>query len=261
MAEKIKAFILDDEAKSISNLKNLISQYCPQIGVLGSSQSPIEAVKFIHEHSVEVLFLDIEMPLINGFDFLKLFEDSIDFKVIFVTAYNQFAIEAIKVNALDYLLKPISIKELINTEQKLLKVLRGNEAKHIENQQLVHLLTDMAKRKSIQKLMLPTEEGLIIKPLQDILYFKSENNYTYVHNTDGSSQLISKTLKGFESLLESSGFVRIHNSYLVNILYIEKVVKHDGGYVIMKGGDKLMVSRRKMTVLQEQLKSNFKTLK
>lgn len=252
----IKAFILDDEAKSISNLRSLISAYCHEIEVVGYSQSPIKAFQLIKDSAPDVLFLDIEMPIINGFDFLKLFEDSINFKVVFVTAYNQFAIKAIKVNALDYLLKPISIKELVKTEQKLLK------QSHTFNEKsfLTKFLSDVTKDKSPEKLLLPTEDGIIIKPLDDILYFRSENNYTHIHCKDNVVHLISKTLKSFQNLLDSNVFIRIHNSFLVNVVHIEKIVRQDGGYIILKGGEKLLVSRRRMSNLQERVKSTFKTL-
>ncbi len=257
MSELITAFIVDDEIKSISNLKNLIHKYCSKIEVIGSVQSPIEALDLINESAPDVLFLDIEMPKINGFELLNLLGDRIHFKVVFVTAYNQFAIKAIKVNALDYLLKPISIKDLLALETKLIV---SKKADVIHASQLNTLMEQVFRKTPVKKLLLPSEDGHILEPLDNILYFKSENNYTNVYRCVGSVLLIAKTLKTFESQLPDNQFIRIHNSFLINISHIEKVAKHDGGYVVMKGGKKIAVSRRRMTNLQIQLKSTFTSL-
>ena len=244
MSVMLKAFLVDDEKKSLSNLENLIHQYCPKIHVIGSTQSSVEAVQLIKKSSPDVLFLDIEMPEINGFELLKLLGDTSKYKVVFVTAYNQFAIKAIKENALDYLLKPISIKELMEVEERLLNVSKPLSTKD-------EIVKD--------KIVISIHEGYVVEALENILYFQSESNYTTIIRKEGKDLVISKTLKHFENELLEHQFIRIHNSFLINSIYIEKVVKHQS-YLMMKGGKKITISRRRMASVLELLKHNFKSL-
>jgi len=244
MSAILNAFLVDDEKKSLRNLENLIHQYCPKIHVIGSTQSSLEAVRLIKELSPDVIFLDIEMPEINGFELLKLLVDTSKYKVVFVTAYDQFAIKAIKENALDYLLKPISIKELMEVEKKLLQVFKS------------HLTKDEVVK---DKIVISIHEGYVVEALENILYFQSESNYTTIVRKVGKDLIISKTLKHFENELLNHQFIRIHNSFLIHSIYIEKVVKQES-YLVMKGGKKITISRRRMTNLLELLKHNFKSL-
>ena len=244
MSAILKAFLVDDEKKSLRNLKNLIHQYCPKINVIGSTQSSLEAVHLIKESSPDVLFLDIEMPEINGFELLKLLGDTSKYRVIFVTAYDQFAIKAIKENALDYLLKPISIKELIQVQERLFNVSQPSSTKD-----------EITKN----KIVISIHEGYVVEALENILYFESESNYTTIIRKEGKDLIVSKTLKHFENELLAHQFIRIHNSFLINSIHIEKVVKHES-YLVIKGGKKITISRRRMTSVLELLKHNFKSL-
>jgi len=237
----INALIIDDEASCTESLSLELEMYCPQVNVLSCCHSAAEGLANITKYKPELVFLDIEMPRMNGFELLNQLQQ-INFEVIFVTAYDQFALKAFKFSAVDYLLKPIVYEELISAvnkvEQRIIKKL-GTD--HLE----AVLANINFLNKNLSTIAVPSLEGLEFVSVDEINFCEAQVNYTCIHKTDGSSILLSKTLKTVEAMLEHHNFIRIHQSYLVNAVHLKKYIKGQGGYVIMKNGANLSVSRNK----------------
>lgn len=236
----IKAVIVDDEPYCCEALDALLNRYCPQVKVVGICYSGREALQEIREQKPQLLFLDIEMPQMNGFELLQKIPDP-GFDLIFTTSYDQYAIKAIRFSALDYLLKPIDRDEL---QAAVHKVVERNHPPL--TQQLELLLHKMHLPASqINKVALPTMEGLQMLTVDTIISCESDSNYTIVFLKDKQKIVVSRTLKDIEEILEDHPFLRIHHSHLVNINEINKYVKGEGGYVVMSDGSKVDVSRSK----------------
>ncbi len=236
----IKAVIIDDEDHSIETLEWKIRNYCSDIEILGTFSSPMEGLDFVNSNQIDLLFLDIEMPLLSGFDLLQKIEN-ISFDVIFTTAYDEYGIRAIKFSALDYLLKPVEIQELENAVEKC----RSKKVNSTVPAQLEVLFESLQfPRNTNQKIALSTKESIELVNSRDIIYCESDNNYTTVY-MEGRKKLISKTLKEFEELLVPHNFFRTHQSYLVNIDHIREYVRQDGGYLVMSNQKSVPVSRNK----------------
>ena len=230
----LKAIIVEDEKTSRDILKNYLQKYCPQVQVLGEAENVDQALVLIKSNWLDLVFLDVEMPYGNAFDLLEKVGNH-NFETIFVTAYNQYAIEALNKHASYYLLKPISIDELIKAVDYV------TEVKEKENE----LQNAVLKPKTVSensKITIPTQEGFEVLEIQEILYAKADDNYTHLFLKSGQKKLISKTLKYFEDALKESSFARIHKSYLVNVNYIVNYKKGKGGTVILDGGKELSVS-------------------
>ncbi|MBS1635102.1 MAG: response regulator transcription factor [Bacteroidetes bacterium] len=235
----ITAIIVDDELKGAKTLEILIRRYCPQVDILGIYEGIEEARVAVDSLRPQLLFLDIEMPFGNGFQLIEKLPEY-DYEVIFTTAYNHYAIHAIKVEAVDYLLKPIEIEELVAAVAKAEKRLAKLSGHASEDMQRM-----MAQWKEVQprKLMLPTSEGIFIVNSNEVVSFEADSNYTYVYLETRKRILISKTLKTFEKMIEGLQFMRVHNSYIVNLSQAEKYVKGDGGTLVMRTGLQVPVSR------------------
>lgn len=245
----IKAIIVDDEPYSCEALDALLNRYCPQVKVAGICYSGNEAIQEIEEQKPQLLFLDIEMPQMNGFELLKKIPHP-DFDLIFTTSYDQYAIKAIKFSALDYLLKPIDRDEL----QAAVSKVTGRRKPPL-TQQLELLLQKMqTPARRISKVAMPTLEGLQMVAVDSIISCQSDSNYTVVFLKDNQKIVVSRTLKDIEEMLEDYSFVRIHHSYLVSINEINKYVKGEGGYVVMSDGSTVDVSRSKKDGLLKTLK-------
>jgi two-component system LytT family response regulator len=246
----IQALIIDDEPECIDSLAYDIQNHCPQVTVLQKCLGGKEGVKAIHKHKPDLIFLDIDMPFINGFEVLEMVPN-INFEVIFTTAYDKYALQAFKISAVDFLLKPVDQKELIKAVEKVqyLKE-KGNAHKQINF--LIQQIKDL-ENNSVKKVALPTFDGLEFINLDDIIYCQSDGAYSNVHFTDGGKLYISKTLRWLEEALCDFHFFRVHNSFVVNLHYVRKYSKTDGGLLIMKNGDKVKVSRSK----KEELLSLF----
>jgi len=238
--ELLKAIIVDDNYNSLQNLQQKLAEFCPDISVLAASQSPEEAVALIRQLNPDVLFLDIEMPRMNGFRMLEELED-FDGDVIFTTAYDHYAVEAIRISAFDYLTKPIAIKDLQNAVERL----AGRQDQHTR-QRLEILKQSFTGAKSQEvTIAVPTGEGLEFITIGDILRIESSSNYSRIFLMDGKNLFVTRLLKDFESMLTPHDFYRIHHSHLVNLKYIRKYIRGDGGQVVMQNGDVIDVSRRK----------------
>jgi two-component system LytT family response regulator len=243
----IKAIIIDDEQDAREGLKLSIEKSCPEISILALCESPEIGIKKIHELRPELVFLDVQMPRLSGFDLLEKFE-TINFEVIFVTAFDKYAIKAIKFSALDYLLKPVDVEELISAVQKI-KAKQKNKTAHFKS-----LLRNIKyNSENFSRLAIPSNNEIILQKTADIVYCEADGNYTTLHLADDKKITVSKTLKEFENILPETDFCRIHHATLVNLAHITKYVKGEGGYVMVTGRRHLDVSRRKKENLLQAL--------
>jgi two-component system, LytTR family, response regulator len=238
--EILKAILIDDELSSLQNLQRKLTEFCPDVNIVATAQKPEDAILLIQQHKPDVIFLDIEMPRMNGFRMLDEIGE-FDFDIIFTTAYNHYAVDAIRISAFDYLMKPIAIKDLQNAVERL--------AKHRQLQtkdKLGVLKNSLNTTKSQEeKIVIPTSEGLEFIPIHTILHIESSSNYSKIYFQNGKSILVTKLLKDFEDMLLPYRFYRIHNSHLINLKYIEKYIKGEGGQVRLTNGTVIDVARRK----------------
>lgn len=236
----LKAILIDDEPECLVTLAHDLSVHCPGIEILAQCNSGKEAIKLIHAHTPDVLFLDIDMPHINGFDLLEMVPN-VDFEVIFTTAFDKYAIQAFKISAVDYLLKPIDVEALKDAVEKV-RIVRekGNTSKQITF--LIQQIKDL-ENNTVRKIALPTFDGLEFIHMDDILYCQSDGAYSHVYFTNGTKMYISKTLRYLEDALCNYHFFRVHNSYIVNLNHVKQYSKTDGGLIIMSDGKKVRVSR------------------
>lgn len=241
---EIKAIIVDDEQHCIEALQTMLQKKCPEVTVLGGVNSVKEAKDLIDDVKPDVVFLDVEMPHQNGFELLKLF-DRITFDVIFTTAYEQYALKAIKFNALDYLLKPFSVKELQDAVQKCISRRNGLPADANNAPIEVFLQNMKTLHQTHKKIALPTINGLVFMPVQNIVRCESTGNYTRIFFTDKKNLMVSRPLKEFEELLSDVDFFRIHNSHLINMQQMQSYIQGEGGFALMSDGTQVEVSRRR----------------
>jgi two-component system, LytTR family, response regulator len=236
----MKAVLIDDERDALEVLEWSIKKFAPQVEVLAMCDSALDGIEKIKALKPELVFLDIEMPQLNGFDLLEKL-GKYEFEVIFITAYNQFGIKALKICALDYLLKPIDGEELkIAVEKALLKKSKTS------SMQLEMLMSYFKPDKPrTRRIALTASDHLIFVDTNDIIYCESDSNYTTFFLAKGEKVVISKTLKDVEEILEGSDFFRIHASYLINMKHVSKFTRGDGGYVVMSNNQHITVSRKK----------------
>ncbi len=236
----ISVIVIDDEAKGRLALREKILAYCPQIKILAEATNGQEALMLIQHHKPQLIFLDIEMPRMNGFEMLNELPEK-NFHIIFTTAYDQYAIKAIKYAAFDYLLKPIDIEELRTAVSKI----DTRENSHTKKQ--VELLNQNlhGAKKQLSKLAIPTLDGLLFYDLSDIVHLEANSNYTNIYLSNKTKITASKTLKEFEELLPEEIFFRTHHSHLINLNYIKRYIKGDGGQIELQNGAFIDVSRRK----------------
>ena len=243
------SILVDDEKDSREILAKYLAKYCPEIELLAMCDSVKTGVAAIRKHDPDIVFLDIEMPYGNGFDLLDQV-GRIRFETVFVTAFDNYAIQALNQSAAYYLLKPIDIDELINAVRKI-----GEERSQNGYMQHVNVLVDNIRlAQGAQKVMLPTMEGFEIIPVSDIIHCEADDNFTKFHLKDGKTPLICRTLKHFEATLSPFRFLRIHRSHLVNTDYIIRYTKGKGGFVTMENGSELEVSEKRKAKLMEVFK-------
>ncbi|HCA79010.1 MAG TPA: DNA-binding response regulator [Bacteroidetes bacterium] len=236
---RLKAIIVDDELYGRENLKKIIQTYCHEIEVLGCADSVVSAKKLVSVHQPDVVFLDITMPVLDGFDFLKEY-DAPHFMVVFVSAHEEFGINAVKAGAADYLLKPVNIKELKQTVKKLL-LLQSSRAKD-------EILFDA------DKLVLPASHGFHVLRVDDIIRLEAEGSYTKVFVKGGRDTMVSRTLKDFEDTIPKEKFFRIHKSHLINLNFVKEYSNAGGSSVTMADGSRIEVSRRKAPEFIQKMK-------
>ena len=237
---QLKAILIDDELPSLQNLEQKILEFCPDIHIIASTQKPEEAIQLIEHYHPDVIFLDIEMPRMNGFKMLEEIKEK-DFDIVFTTAYNLYAIDAVRISAFDYLVKPISVKDLQNCVVRLLK----DQSKQTPEKLDVLRQSFSDSRSQNDKIIISTNEGVEFIEINQIMRIESSSNYSKIHFKDGKSLLVTKLLKDFEEMLLPYHFYRIHNSHLINLSYIKKYIRGDGGQVIMQNDQVIDVARRK----------------
>ncbi len=242
---------------AIANLSSLINTYCPSINIIANANSVADAQLKINTLKPEVLFLDINMPGQNGFELLK----SLNYTpfVVFVTAHEKYALQAMKVCAVDFILKPIDIKELAITEMKLLQ-LHSLKYELKQNYGLVlrNLSNMMDKTDSVKRITLPRADGYEILEMDNIVYLSGQDNYSVFHFLKEKTKMVAKTLKDYEEMLEPFGFMRIHKSTLINLLHVKKVIQKETIDVLMADESLLAVSRRRASQLLEWTKQKYK---
>lgn len=237
----LNAIIIDDEQNSRNSLRQKLASCCSEIVIVDECANGEEAIKAIEEKRPDLLFLDVEMPRINGFTLLQQLPHR-NFEVIFITAYDYYAIKAIKFSALDYLVKPVEIEELKTAVAKAVQ----KRQQVVGNERLELLLQNlMNEKKDRHRIAIPSMEGLQFVALNDIIYLEAQSNYTLVYLSGKTKLTVSKTLKDFEELLPAPLFIRIHHSYIINSDAVEKYIRGEGGQVIMSNGAVLDVSKRR----------------
>lgn len=237
---KIKAAILDDEINSIKALEYEVKTNCPDVQIITTFQDPTEALSTLSKLDIDLLFLDISMPVMDGFEFLKKMSNR-PFEVVFTTAYNQYALQAFKASALDYLVKPIDGEELVEAVLRVKNRLQDRDSLLTSIQEKLHKM----KQDKDALVSFPVMEGLELVRMSSIIYCHADGNYTEIYLENRKPLIISKTLKEIESLLDPELFCRVHNSYLINLKKISKYIKQDGGYILMSNGDEVKISRQK----------------
>ena len=253
--DQLKAMLVDDEPRGISSMQKLLQINCPDVNVIGSCTDADEAIDMIKDFHPDIIFLDIAMPVKNGFELLKELNGA-NFEVIFVTAHNQFMIEAFHFSAIDYLLKPVEdnlLVDAVNRAKKRIEEKSGN--KNLET-----FLHNLRQKQSPQKMRLciPSLKGFQVIELDDILYAESSGNYTNLYFSNNKMVCTSKPMHEYETLLEDAGFVRIHKSILVNLLHVKEYLRGEGGSVILSNGHEVEVARRKKDLLIAKMKEYYK---
>ncbi len=236
----MKALIVDDEPKNIRILQGLLTDFCPQVQVVGEAQGADPAATLIRSLQPDVVFLDIEMPYGNGFDLLDKVMP-VNFEIIFITAFDEYTLKAFRYSALDYLLKPVSIDELKEAVEKAERKLQQRQI----NLQLENLLFNFRRQTNLQKIAVPWMDGLIFMPLAEIIRFEARGGYSHIFARDQRRFLCSRTIKEYEDILPEDIFYRIHNSHLINLNHIKKYHKGRGGVIEMEDGAMIEVASRR----------------
>lgn len=243
----LRAIIIEDEKRSRETLSGLLNLYCKDVDVVAEAEGVQSGISAINKHRPDVIFLDIQMPDGSGFKLLESLAE-IDFGIIFTTAYDQFAIKAIKFSAIDYLLKPIFPDDLV------IAVKKAEENRNIrDTKRSVEVLLENIRKPQDEapNIVLSTSDKINVVKIKDILRCESDNYYTLFCFTNGKTLLVSKTLKDHEELLKEYNFIRPHKSHLINVMYIKSFLKKDGGYILMTDGSQVPVSRRKKEKILE----------
>jgi two-component system LytT family response regulator len=241
----ITAVIIDDEKNAQEVLAWQLKQYCPQVDVVGCAGNVPDGIKLINEEEPQLIFLDIEMPVQNGFDLLEAFENPA-FDIIFTTAYNQYAIKAFKCSAFDYLLKPIDAEDLKTTVGRY--AVRRNRSVKDE----LKVLAAQMQQKTLNRIAIPSSDGLLMVRPDQLVRCESDSNYTKVYLDNKQKIVVAKTLKELEDVLTGYGFYRIHHSHLVNLTHVVSYIRNDGGYVMMSDGTHITVARNRRSGFIEQ---------
>jgi two-component system LytT family response regulator len=246
----INAVIIDDEQNNIDNLRLLLSKHCPDVRVTGDASNATEGAQLIRQSSPDLVFLDIQMPGKNGFELLKSL-DQLDFGIIFVTAHDQYGVQAVKFSAIDYLLKPVDIEELKSAVSKAVEQ-RTQKNQNLQLENLIRFLKQ-EQQKSAHRIALQTAKETRFVETGMIIRCESSNNYTTFFLEGGEKIMTSRPIFEYEEMLREYDFFRSHQSHLVNKNHIRSWVKEDGGYLLMKDGSQVPVSRNKRDELKGML--------
>ncbi len=247
----MKAILIDDESHNLTNLQVLLNTYCPHVEVCALAQNAEQGKIAVNTYSPDLIFLDIQIPEQDGFDFLRCL-DFYDFEVIFVTAYDQYAIQAMRFAAVDYLLKPINIKELVDAVGRAFK----QQQLKSQSKQIRYLMDwfKLQSRKEEQRIALSTAEETRFAKMSEVIRCESSNNYTTFFLTDSSKLLVSRPIYEYDELLSNYDFIRCHQSHLVNKLFIKSWLKEYGDFLLLTNGTQVPISRGKKQLVKEALK-------
>ncbi len=238
----MKAIIVDDEINGVELLQHLISENCAGLSVIAAETSPHKGIELIEKLRPDVVFLDIEMPEMSGFELLEKLKH-LSFQVIFTTAFDNYALKAFKYNTIDYLLKPVIVAELVAAVNKLESKTKNNTGN------IGELLETIRRVQNTGRLTISSQNEILYIETEKILRLEADSNYTNVILTDGKKITSTKTLKDYESLLNPHNFFRTHKAFIINLDHVEKFVKSDGGYIVMKDNAQIPVSREKRQAL------------
>jgi two-component system, LytTR family, response regulator len=241
MNRKLKTIIVDDEHDAVNFISTIITEYCPSLEVVGKAHNVSEGVAAIIDRIPDLVFLDIEMPNGNGFDLLSKFPEK-NFDVIFITAFNHYAIKAIKFSAVDYILKPININEFIEAVNR---VIQKRTEKTTGTDDSFRILMENLKSAHPTRLAIPTSDGMEYLNPKDIIRIEADRSYSWFFITGNRKILVSKHLKEFQDLLSDRYFFRSHNSHLINLKYVRKFSRREGGFIEMLDGEQIPISRNR----------------
>ncbi len=235
----IKAIVIDDEAKARRIIDALLKEYCPEVEVVAIAEDVPSGVIAINQHKPDVLFLDVEMPGYTGFQLLDFFKE-VDFEIVFTTAHSDYALQAFRVSAIDFLLKPIQISELIAAVEKV-KAKRDSQSR-----ERLSVLKENFKDNAIRKLALPVSDGLVFVEVEDISHLEADGAYTHFHFSNGKKVIVSKKIKEFEEALSSqNSFYRTHRSFIINLKKMKQYVKQEGGYILLENNVQIPLARER----------------
>jgi two-component system LytT family response regulator len=244
MSRKYRVVVVDDEQYAVDFITSVINEYCPSLEVAGIANNVEEGVAVIGKEKPDLVFLDVEMPNGSGFDLLTRFPEK-DFDVIFITAFNHYAIKAIKFSAVDYILKPININEFVEAVDRVVK---KQEESSLKNNEKFRILLENLKAPTPSRLAISTSEGMEYLNPREIIRIEADRSYSRFYLTGERKLLVSKNLKEFQDLLGEKYFFRPHNSYLINLKYVKKFVRKEGGYIEMTDGAQVPVSRNRKDI-------------
>ena len=239
MSVKYSVMIIDDEARARDNLIKLVQTFCPSAEIVGGAESVQEAIVLIERNKPDILFLDVQLPDGTGFDMLDRLS-KIDFNVIFTTAYDEFAIKAFRYNAIDYLLKPIIPEDLATAFNKAMNHI---QPEHVKKQ--ISGLIQSTSENNFDRIVLPTSDGMVFAHTRDIIRLESCGNYCFVYLQNGERILTAQNLKLFEEILPETVFFRIHQSFIINTMYLKKIIRDDGDFVLTTDSAKIPIARRR----------------
>lgn len=236
-SQKIKAVIVEDEEAAIAALNGYIKKFCPQVEVIGTAQNCNQAIEALHNLQPQLVFLDVEMPFGNAFDVLNGCQD-LQFETIFVTAFSEYSLKALNQSAAYYLLKPISIEELVIAVNKVQQQLQNHQ---LINRNRVIVENFREPKPERQQIILPTNDGFEVVKIEEIVRLKGNGNFTDVYLKDGSKRMVCRFLKHFTDILPFP-FIRIHKSHVINVHFVKAYHKGAGGYVVMNDGNEVELS-------------------
>ncbi|HKK41497.1 MAG TPA: LytTR family DNA-binding domain-containing protein [Bacteroidales bacterium] len=248
----MNVIIVDDEISVRNAITKLLTEQFPDIEVISTANTLNSAYEAIMKHSPDLLFLDVELPDGNGFELLRMVPD-VNFRVIFITGHQEYALDAIKVSALDYILKPFDNDELRIAVEKAREIINHDE----QNLKLQALSENLSSKRILKRIILPTADNLHLVSVEDIVRAEADSNYTIFRLTESRRIMVSRTIKEYDEMLSQSGMIRVHQSHLVNVLFIDRFVKRDGGYLQLKDGTKVPVSPILKKKVLQAIKDNL----
>jgi len=251
----LRALLVDDEKNNLENLKFLLQNDCTGVAVAGMVENGLQAREWLQHNKADVIFLDISMPVETGFEMLEKIPVQ-DFRVIFVTAHDEYAIQAIKASAVDYLLKPVNIAELQLAVNKLHESFNNHNYFKQNTELINNLVKNFIPGQTPVKIALPPLGGINFLDVYEIVSLQADSNYTIIHKKDMQKAVVTKTLKDFEDILDENRFVRIHKSHIVNLKYVMEYSTADGGIVKMEDGNVWSVSRRQLDSFLSKMKTH-----